>query len=278
MTRSLLLAAALASTAALPGFAADALRSALDGNAPPFAQPRMDGSVEGMTVDMTNEIAKRIGREISIEAMSFSALIPALQAGTFDMLSVPFTVSQERSDAFLLTEGIWAIDMAYLMRDDAADLATTADLDGKVMATNKGNVDDQWARENAGELGFTVESYGSLSDAAQAVKAGRADAALVNSVTGLSIAQKMGGLKLATMREDRGIYLTYPFPKGSEALRNEVEAAIECIKADGTAAAIYEKWLGTAPAEGSLDVTPQPGFGPEGFGNYDATEHAPSCG
>ncbi len=277
MKRSLLLAAAISVTTAASGLAADALKSALDGNAPPFAQPKMDGSVEGMTIDMTKEIAKRTGREISVEAMSFSALIPALQAGTFDMLSVPFTVSEERSDAFLLTEGIWAADMGYLMLDDGTDWTSKDDLDGKTLATNKGNVDDRWARENADEFGFQVESYGSLSDAAQAVSAGRADAALVNSVTGLTIAKQMGGLKLASLREDRGVYFTYPFPKGSEALRNEIEMAIECIKADGTAAEIYEKWLGVAPQEGSIDVTPQPGFGPNGYGNYDATEHALSC-
>ncbi len=93
-------------------FAQEPIKSALDGNAPPFAQPKMDGSIEGLTVDMTNEISKRLGRKITIDAMAFSALIPALQAGTYDMLSVPMTVTKERSDIFLLTEGIWSADLA----------------------------------------------------------------------------------------------------------------------------------------------------------------------
>ncbi|MFN3276238.1 MAG: transporter substrate-binding domain-containing protein [Paracoccus sp. (in: a-proteobacteria)] len=253
------------------------LKSALDGNAPPFAMPRMDGSVEGLSVDLTAEIATRLGRDISLEAMAFAALIPALQAGTFDFLSVPFSVTEERSQAFLLTEGIWSADRAFLIPADGAQLASFEDLRGKTIATNKGNVDDLWAREQADEYGWTVEAYGSLNDAAQAVQSGRADASVVNVITALSIAGRNPAVRVSDLRDVTGAFFTYAIPLGSEDLRQEIEGAIECIKADGTAAELYEKWLGEAPAEGSLNVTPQPGWGPEGYGNFDPTEHPLDC-
>ncbi len=56
----------------LSAAAAAPLKSALDGKAPPYAMPTMDGSVEGLTVDMTHAIAEKLGREITIDAMSFS--------------------------------------------------------------------------------------------------------------------------------------------------------------------------------------------------------------
>lgn len=254
-----------------------ALKSALDGNAPPYAMPRMDGSVEGLTVDFTKEVAKRLGREITIDAMAFSALIPALQAGTYDMLSVPFVATQERSEAFLLTEGIWSADLLFLLPSRGDQVTDYAQFKGRTIATNKGNAYEQWAREKAGEYGWTVQTYGSLSDAAQAVQAGRAHAALVDTATGLMIAKRNPVLKVSELRVPTGRYYAYPVPRRSPELRAQLENAIECIKADGTAAKLYEKWLGMAPAAGSLEVTPQPGIGPVGLGNYDATPHTPKC-
>lgn len=270
------LAVAAALLAAFPAFADGPLKSGLDGKAPPFAMPKLDGSVQGLTVDFTHEIGKRLGREVTIEAMSFSALVPALQAGTFDFLSVPFTISAERAEGFLLTEGIWGLNLAFMIKTGGDQITDLEQLRGKVLATNQGNIDDLWARENAEKYGWSVESYGSLNDAAQAVQAGRAAAAVVNDITGLSIAASNKAVALADLRIDNKRYFSYAIPKGSEALRVQIETAIECIKADGTAAELYEKWLGAAPAAGSLTVTPQPGIGPEGYANFDPN-HSISC-
>jgi len=46
-------------------------------------------------------------------------------------------------------------------------------------------------------------------------------------------------------------------PKGSDKLE-QVNQIISDMKTDGTMAAIYEKWLGVPPAEGSFAVTPMP--------------------
>jgi polar amino acid transport system substrate-binding protein len=269
--------AALALMLATPTLAQEPLKSALDGNAPPYAMPRMDGTIEGWSVDMTAEIAKRIGRPIDLKAMSFSALVPALQAGTFDMLSVPFGVTQERSQAFLLTEGIWSSPSVFLQTAASTPITNLMELKGKRIATNAGNYDDKWARENIEKYGWTVESYGSLNDAAQAVQANRADVALVGLATGATIRKRNPALGLSELRLDRGTYLTYAIPLKSPELRMTLENAIECIKSDGTAAALYKKWLGEEPPADALETTPQPGYGPVGFANYEPAPHELSC-
>jgi polar amino acid transport system substrate-binding protein len=254
-----------------------ALKSAVDGNAPPFAMPTLAGETEGLTIDMTREIARRLGREISIEAMPFSGLIPALQAGTFDFLSVPMTATEERSQSMLLSEGIWAADYGFLLAKGGAQFSDLSQLQGKTLAVNKGTVYDQWARDHATEYGWTVESYGSINDSAQAVQARRADATLLGQSSALMIARKNPALMAADLVVSSGKYYAYTFPIGSEPLRVEVEKAIECIKADGTAAKLYQEWLGITPAEGALEVTPQPGIGAVGLGNYDPAPHEISC-
>lgn len=269
--------ATLACFSLTSAIAATPLKSALDGNAPPYAMPKMDGSIEGLTVDMTKAIAKQLGRDISIDAMSFSTLIPALQTGTYDMLSVPFAATQERSEAFLLTEGIWSTSLVFLKKSNAPQITDYSQLKGKSIATNKGNSYDKWARANADKYGWKVESYGSLNDAAQAVQVGRADAALVGTATGLTIQKRNPMLQVSDLTVETGNYYSYPVPKNNPELRKELDTAIECLKVNGTAAKLYKKWLGVEPEKGSLEVTPQPGYGPVGFANYDSTSHEFKC-
>lgn len=73
------------------------LRAAVDGTFAPHAFPSLSGGYEGFNIDLANEIAKRLKRKIVIDAAQFSGLVPALQAGTYDFLAAPTTVTKERA-------------------------------------------------------------------------------------------------------------------------------------------------------------------------------------
>src|SRR5260221_14355921 len=166
------LIAALAATSA-PAQQAP-LRTGVDGTFAPHAMPILSGGIQGFNVDLANEIAKRLNRRIEIEATQFSGLIPALQAGTYDFLAAPVTVTKERADNLLFTEGYLNTDFQFVVRKDAPEITKLEDFKGKVIAVNKGAVYDSWARELADKIGWTIESFGTNTDAVQAGIAGRA--------------------------------------------------------------------------------------------------------
>src|SRR5215472_1212113 len=84
------------------------LRTGVDGTYAPHAMPKLGGGIEGFQIDLFNEVARRMHREIIIESASFSGLIPALQAGRYDFLTAPTTVTPERTQALLFTQGyLW---------------------------------------------------------------------------------------------------------------------------------------------------------------------------
>ncbi|WP_147108088.1 transporter substrate-binding domain-containing protein [Tateyamaria sp. syn59] len=249
---------------------------ALDGTFAPHAMPSLSGGVEGFNVDLANEIGTRMGAEMNIVATQFSGILPALAAGTYDFVVAPVTITEERAENLLFSEGYLNTDFQFVIAADADDITDLADLEGQVIAVNKGSVYDNWARGLEDEIGWTVESYGTNSDAVQAVVSGRAFANVAGNTVSAWAAKQNPAIKLSYLHST-GLVWGMPFRKGDEDLRAEVEAIIECMKIDGTIAALSEKWFGTAPAEGSAAVTPVAGFGQPGFNGYLDNGHTPAC-
>jgi len=252
------------------------LRTGVDGTFAPHAFPNLAGGIQGFNVDLANEIAKRLHRRIEIDATQFSGLIPALQAGTYDFIAAPVTVTKERADNLLFTEGYLNTDFQFVVKKDAPEITRLEDLKGKVIAVNKGSNYDAFLREHEAEYHWKVESYGTNSDAIAAVLTGRADANLSGVTSAEWAAKKNPALKIS-YEYPTGQVWSLAFRKDDVATRNLVDRAIECLKIDGSMTKLSEKWFGVTPKQGETIVTPTKGYGVPGFAGYVEDDHAPSC-
>ena len=266
----LLLAAASASAEEPP------LRTAVDGTFAPHAMPSLSGGYEGFNIDLANEIAKRLHRRITIDAAQYSGLLPALQAGTYDFIAAPTTVTKERAENLLFTEGYLNTDFQFLIKKGAPKIDKLEDLKGKVVAVNKGSAYDSWARDLEPKIGWKVESFGTQTDAVQAVLAGRADANVAGN-TAIAWAAKNNPQLELSYYYSTGLVWAAPLRKDSTELRKQLENAIECMKLDATIAKMHKRWFGIDPQPGSAAVTVFPGYGVPNMQGYDPTEHTPKC-
>ena len=256
--------------------AQDSYTVALDGTFAPHAMPKMGGGIEGFNVDLANIIGERLGVEMEIVATQFSGILPGLQAGTYDFVVAPTTITEDRAQNVLFSEGYLNTDYMFVVANDATEIDSLDGFKDKVIAVNKGAVYDSWARDMADEMGWTVESYGSNTDAVQAVVSGRAFANVAGNTVSAWAAQKNPNIK-PSFTYTTGRVWGMPFRKGDEDLRATVESVIECMKIDGTMAELHEKWFGLPPADGSAAVTPVAGFGEPGYEGYQDNGHEPSC-
>jgi polar amino acid transport system substrate-binding protein len=261
---------------AAPLAAGDTFKVALDGTFAPHAMPKMGGGVEGFNVDLAELIGQRLGKKMDIAAAQFSGLIPALQAGTYDFLVAPTTVTKERAANLLFTEGFMDTNFAFVVPAKAPDYSSLDDFKGKTIAVNKGSVYDSFLRDRAKDYGWTVESYGTNTDAVAAVIAGRADANLAGATASAWAAKQSPKVKLS-YEYPTGLVWALPFRKDDKATRDLVDRAIECLKLDGSMAKLSVKWFGVAPKEGTTIVTPTKGYGTPGFDGYQEDDHKPSC-
>lgn len=243
----------------------------------PHAMAKPEGGYEGFNVDMAEEIARRMGREgAEIIDQEWSGIFAGLNAGRYEFIIAPTTMTTERAESLLFTEGYLDTDYTFLIRADGEEITALEDLAGKTIAVNNGSAYDIWATENQETYGFEIQRYGKNADAIQAVLTNRADTNLAgNTVSGWAAKQNPRVKTSYTISTGR--VFSIPFRLDDVETRNQVEAIVECMKLDGTYAALHEKWFGAPPPAGATALTVSVGVGQPGYPGYDPTPHPLSC-
>jgi polar amino acid transport system substrate-binding protein len=266
---------------AAPAFAQEKqppLRTGLDGTFAPHAMAKLGGGIEGFQVDVFTEVARRMKREITIDAVSFSTLIPGMQSGRYDFIAAPTTVTKERAEQMLFTSGYLWTAFQFGIKKGSAPIKGLQDLKGKAVSVNKGTPYETLSKQKGQEFGFEVQAYDTQPDATQAVLSGRAYATLGGNTVIVYTASKnpqfVADLELSETRA----HWAAPTRKDNVQLRNQLQDTLDCMKKDGTMAKYYEKWFSKKPAADDLSVVITPGYGVPGMPGYDPTPHELKCG
>src|SRR5690242_17248375 len=225
------------------------LRTGVDGTFAPHAMPKLGGGIEGFQVDLFTEVARRLKREITIDSVSFSTLIPGMQAGRYDFIAAPTTVTKERAEQMLFTSGYLWTAFQLGIKKGTPPIKAWADLKGKAVSVNKGTPYETLSKKMGQEIGFEVQAYDTQPDATQAVLSGRAYATLGGNTVIVYTASKnpqfIADLELSETRA----HWAAPTRKDNVQLRNQLQDALDCMKKDGQIAALYEKWFKKKPAD-----------------------------
>lgn len=223
--------AAAASALAIAAFAGNAMaRDTLRvGTEPTFAPFEfLDTKTQefsGFDIDLIKAVADKAGYDIKVMNMGFDALIPALSAGTIDVIASGISITEERQKKVDFTSPYYQSGLSYLVRKaDAEKIKTFADLKGKTLAV---------------QIGTTGAAFMDLN-----VK--NADAVVLDRpVLAYFLKTKprvAKNLQLSTEIADAE-HFGFAVKKGNAELLQKLNAALEELKKSGEFAKIEDKWF-----------------------------------
>ena len=200
---------------------------------PPFES--LDGSeVVGIEVDILQTITGKLGLEMQLEQMDFESVIPGVQAGKFDIGMSGITITEDRQKNCDFTQPYFLASQAIVVTPDS-DITCKADLEGKTISVQTGTTAEEYCMEN----GYEVLAFAANNDAAAALTSGKAAAWVVDNEVGVALAAQQGLVVLDEAMTSEPY--AFAFAKDS-ALTAQFDEALGELLADGTVAAIFEKY------------------------------------
>ena len=241
--RHILFTMALAITCSSKVFAADdVLRVATDATFPPFEYVE-NGKRTGFDVEMIEALAKAMGKKVEWTDIDFKGLIPALLSKRVDVAASAIYITDERLKVVNFTHPYYTGGLAIMVKADNTAIKEPADLNGKKVSVQVGTKSVQFLKENYPKVErVEVEKNDQMFEL---VKIGRADAAVTGKPAALLYAKANPVVKVLdkTLTVER---YGFAVRKDEAALTNEMNQALEKVRADGTYAALVAKYFGPA--------------------------------
>lgn len=223
------------------------LRMGTNATFPPYEYVDENNEVAGIDADIAAAIADKLGMELEITDMAFDSLIPALQSDTIDIALAGMTVDPERAESVNFTDS-YATGVQVIIVPEGSDIASPDDLEGKNIGVQTGTTGDLYCTDVYGQEFVKQFDNGPLAVAA--LLNGQVDCVVIDNEPAKNYVAANEGLKIldtAYANEDYAAALA----KEDTELYEQVNAAIQELKEDGTIASIIEKYI---PAEGSEDA------------------------
>ena len=216
-----------------------------DQDFPPMGFVGDDGEFTGFDLELAAEAAKRMGREIKYQPIAWDAKDMELTSGNIDCIWNGFSI-QGREDKYTWSKPYMKNDQVFVVKSDSS-IESIEDLAGKTVEVQTDSSAEAALKENT-ELANTFGKLQTVADyntGFMDLEMGGVDAIAMDSVVANYQITKRGGngftvLDTPLSSEEYGI----GFKLGNETLRNEVQKALEDMKADGTMKTISEKWFG----------------------------------
>lgn len=209
----------------------------------------VNGTYEGMTKDLFDEVSKEIGVEPVYQDIPWTAELPGLEVKKFDIVIAPVTITPERIERYTFTLPIADATVSLVKLARNKDLAKPEDIKGKTVGVQQGTAQFRQLQAFAKELGgVSIKEYGTTDEAYADLATGRLDA-VAGSLPNLTYLVKNRPETFALFEPasfGKPTYFAWVLRKGedSASFAKAINDALLKMTDDGRVKAIQEKWLG----------------------------------
>ena len=230
--------------------AADAakLRVGVEGAYPPFSSVGADGKIVGFDIDIANALCAQMKAQCTLVQLDFDAMIPALQAKKIDIVVASMSATPERLKAVDFSDKYYNTPNLLIAKAGTTIDGTPASFKGRKIGVQRSTINDRFA--TAKFAGATIVRYTKQDEIFLDLASGRVDATLVDVVAGdtgfLKLPAGKGYAFTGPVYDDPAYFGTgvgVALRKGETGLREQLNAAIKAIRANGVYKTLQAKYF-----------------------------------
>ena len=204
----------------------------------------------GSDIELGKYIAEKMGVELKIEAMDFTAVQAAVTTGTVDMAISGFAKTEERAESMELSD-YYNIDDddsigqgILIMKDKVAELTTAESFAGLKVGAQNGSLQHNLVKEQL-PADVQVELIGSLNDGVLMLTTGKIDALAVSGENGVLYAGNYDNIVMSDFFFD---YTSEGNVVACQKGQTELMEAINNIIKEVNEQKLYSQWTDEATA------------------------------
>ncbi|HIT31464.1 MAG TPA: amino acid ABC transporter substrate-binding protein [Candidatus Enterenecus stercoripullorum] len=205
---------------------------------PPYEMTTDDGGYEGIDVEIAQAIADKLGLELQIDNMDFTAALEAAQSGMSDMVMAGVTVNEDRLAVMDFSES-YATGIQVVIVKEGSDV-TLDNLGEQIIGVQNGTTGWQYCTDDFGN--DHVAAFDNGITAVQALMQDQVDCVVIDQGPAQVFVSENAGLTILDTEytvEDYAIGVR----KGNEGLLNAINTTLAELKADGTIQSIIDKYI-----------------------------------
>jgi polar amino acid transport system substrate-binding protein len=211
---------------------------------PPMQYVNQQGELVGMRVELGTEIAKRLCLTPEYVRIEFSAMIPGLNAGRWDMINTGIFFTEERAKLMQMIPYEYQAISISAPKGNPGKITKVEDLAGKAVGVEIGGFEERRLRDIDTQLkaknlaGVTIRTFDNFATAYQALRAGQTEATVsIDSVA--KEYQDRGDF-------DRVLNGLFPTPVAlalkNKDLADAVVRVLNEMRADGSYKALFDRF------------------------------------
>ncbi|WP_339115480.1 ABC transporter substrate-binding protein [Thioclava sp. GXIMD2076] len=228
---------------------------------PPQQFVDKDGKLQGLNVDLADEISKRVCVDVELVRMDFPAMIPAMKGGRIDGMNTGMFWTEERSKM------MWTVpyseqSIAVIAKPGSDEkLSSETDLEGKTVGVETNSYQQNWLKKlnetnvAAGKKEIEIRGFATASAVVAALQAGQVDNALVVDSVGADLVKREKAKEVLTGLGKTRTTMAF----ANKNVADAVVKAMDEMQDDGTYQALFDKWKLSPLPEGEKVSIAGPG-------------------
>ena len=189
-----------------------------------------EGKIVGVDIDIANEIAKELGKELVIKDVSFDFVINEVKSGKADFAAAGISITPERAEEVDFTMEYTVSNQVVVVKK-GSNIKTFDDIKNKKIAVQLGTVADLYASENYKDA--IIVSHKKYLSAVEDVKTGKADLIIMDELPAKEIVKENDNLVIldgVLFQDKYGMIVK----KGNDELKEEINKVLKRMINDGT--------------------------------------------